>query len=146
MGQVTKLQVEYFLNAIDREFQIPLSQKCDLKGLAQKFYEYGTFFVEQSGDQIVSMVAGYTNDLSGKKAYVSVVGTLPEATGKGYATRLLKEFIQISTEKGMKEVHLYTVPTNIGAIYMYKKIGFEELYLEDESRPQDMHLVYYIKQ
>ncbi len=133
--------IENFLYKVDKSFPVPLSQKQDLSSLAQKFWERATLCVAWQ-DGICSMVAGYTENTVNNMAYISVVATLERAQGKGYASRLLREFIRIAEKKQQAAVHLYTHRENILAIKMYKKLGFVECMAEDESRRNDMHLIY----
>ena len=142
---VTLSQIETFLCAVDPLFPIPLSQKQDLTLYARKLYEKATLCVVCEGGEILSMVAGYTENLADDRAYIAIVATLPKATRNGYASRLVKEFIGICRKKTIKAVHLYAVPENIGAISMYRSLGFQYLQLADEPRKEDAHLIYCIE-
>lgn len=140
-----KAVVEQFFREVDRSFPVPLSVKQDLGEFAVKLCSKGTICTVMEGDRIISMAAGYTDNLIENMAYLSVVATLPEAQGKGLASKLVKEFIGICEQKGIGAVHLYAVPSNDAAIRMYEKTGFVPLIMEDEPRPDDAHLVYYLK-
>lgn len=138
------IEIERFLREVDCTFPIPLSQKQDLHEFAQKLHEKATICAECDGEKIVSMVAGYTEDIIDNTAYISVVSTSTAAQGKGLATNLVKEFIGICAHKNIAAVHLYTDRTNTAAIAMYQKIGFVEWRPIEEKRPDDVHLIYYI--
>lgn len=133
-----------FLKAVDKDFPIPLSEKQDLEALAKKFCEKATLCTKEENGEIVALVAGYTENLESNKAYISVVGTLEKARGKGYAKALVREFIDICKEKNIDAVHLYTVHANTAAVNMYKSIGFVEWKMENEPRKDDLHLIYYL--
>lgn len=143
--EITCEQLKVFLNAVDKDFPIPLSQKQDLTALADKFYQYGTLFAEVDGGKIVSLVAGYTDNVINDRAYLSVVATLEEGRGRGLAPRLVNRFIDFARSKGLNAVHLYTDKSNIVAIEMYKKLGFEVVCDDNEPRPDDVHFIYYLK-
>ena len=134
-----------FLQRVDACFPTPLSQKQDLATYARKLCEKATVCVELAEGEIVAMVAGYTDNLVDDKAYISIVATLPEAQGKGIASRLVESFIHRAAEKGVSAVHLYAVPSNIPAMRMYEKLGFVPFAVDGELRPGDAHLIYYIK-
>lgn len=142
--KITTEQIEEFLIKVDRSFPIPLSQKQNLHEFAQKLSEKATICARTEGGAIVSAVFGYTENVEHNRAYISVVATLPEARGKGYASELVRSFIGIAEEKGLDGVHLYAFPSNVGAIAMYERIGFRKVTLPDEPRPHDAHLVYSI--
>ena len=125
-------------------FPVPLSEKQNLSLFAVKLCEKATLCCSYENSEICSLVAGYTDNVPDNKAYISVVASLPSAQGNGYASALVKEFINISKRKGLGAVHLYAVESNTPAIRMYEKLGFERLAMENEPRPDDVHLIYYI--
>jgi mycothiol synthase len=90
------------------------------------------------------MVAGYTDNLVNGMAYVSIAATLPEARGKGLASSLMGEFMEICTRKGIPALHLYAVASNEPAMAMYRRLGFEIWDCPDEPRPGDAHLIKYL--
>ncbi len=138
--------IENFLKKVDFEFPVPLSQKTDLEAYAKKLKESATCCCKFDNGEIVSMVAGYTNNLTDNIAYISLVATLPEYRGKGFAEELVKEFILNCKEKKIIAVHLYTLDENEKAVNLYKKIGFEKYILENESRKSDLHLIYFLEE
>ena len=143
--EVTPAQIEAFLRAVDRTFPVPLSEKQELSAYARKLYEHATLCVVQVDDRIVSMVAGYTENLIDDRAYIAIVATLPEARGQGTARQLVREFIRICAEKRIRAVHLYAVPENTAAMRLYQSLGFRTLQLENEPRKTDAHLIYDIE-
>lgn len=142
---VTKRQLQVFLCKVDNLFPVSISQKQDIHQYACKLYNKATLCVEKIDNRIVSMVAGYTDNLEKNMAYIALVATLPEFKGKGLAMSLIRQFIDICILKSVTAVHLYTDRSNFAAINMYKKLGFEELLLKDEPRPNDLHFIYYLK-
>ena len=143
--RVTISQIEAFLKATDQTFPVPLSQKQDLSAYAQKLYEKATLCAAYAGEEIVSLVAGYTENLPDERAYIAIVATLPKARGNGLASQLIKELIGICRKKNIKAVHLYAVPDNIPAMNMYYALGFQDLRVADEPRKEDAHLIYYLE-
>lgn len=138
-------EIESFLREVDYSFPVPLSQKQDLHSFACKLHEKATICAERADGIIQSMVAGYTDNLENGLAYVSIVATLKAYQGHGTATKLVCRFLDICRDKGFRAVHLYAVESNVTAIEMYRKIGFVRYEMENETRPEDAHLIYYIK-
>ena len=134
-----------FLQAVDKSFPTPLSQKQDLGKLAEKFIDKATHCYAEEEGRIAALVAGYTENVTNDIAYISVVATLPEKQGRGLASGLVAEFISRARERGLRAVHFYTAQSNLGAIRMYRKLGFVEWIYESEPRPNDLHLIYYVK-
>lgn len=137
----TEQQIVEFLFSVDKLFPIPLSQKQNLVQYARKLEEKATICYElNENNQIISMVAGYTENLLNSMAYISLVATLPAYSGKGKATTLVQQYIEICRKKRIVTVHLYAAPTNITAVHMYEKLGFQCKNIKNEVRPDDLHL------
>ncbi len=143
--ELTPELIKTFLYKTDSQFPVPLSHKQDLSQFANKLYNQATLCVETNELEIIAMVAGYTDNLIDNIAYISVVATLCEYQGNGYASKLINKFIGFCKEKSIDAVHLYTDSSNNIAIKMYKQLGFTEWVVPNESRPKDKHLIYYIK-
>jgi|LSQX01.2.fsa_nt_gb N-acetylglutamate synthase-like GNAT family acetyltransferase len=140
MNKPTIKEIEMFLREVDKLFPVALSQKQDLTVLSEKLYDKADVFVVREDDKIVSMVAGYTENLSDNIAYISIVATRPDFQGKGYAAKLIKEFIVLAKQKNIPAIHLYTASKSIAG--MYYKLGFKDYTIINEPRPQDIHLIY----
>ena len=136
-------QIEEFLTAVDRQFPIPLSQKTDLGVFALKLLHCSKYktIINPNG-RIISAVFGYIHNTKNNIGYISVVATLPEYKGRGYATSLILDFLEDANKQGLRAVHLYTHAQNAIAIRMYQSIGFRVWDVIDEPRPGDVHLVY----
>lgn len=133
-----------FLIRVDHLFPVPLSKKESLLKLKNKLIGYGTLGIVRENNRIISLCAGYANNVSTKLAYISVVASLPEYAGKGYGKLAIRNFIGKARKKGMKAIHLYAVKDNIPAIRMYENLGFVDFILEDEPRPEERHLILYL--
>jgi len=135
-------QLETFLQCVDRDFPVPISEKQDLSRYAKKLWDKATLCAAYDEETIIALVAGYSENLCNGMAYISLVATLPQARGKGVATELVKDFLSVCKSKKVKAVHLYAVPTNTSAMSMYRKLGFRDYQMMDEPRPEDAHLIY----
>lgn len=132
--------------AVDYDFPVPLSKKQDLSAFADKLLEKATICYREENGKIVSLIAGYTNNIENNSAYISILATLEHARGHGYGKALLEEFVDICRAKKIDSVNLYAVKENTPAVLLYQKFGFVEYKMENESRPTDLHLIYYIKE
>ncbi len=143
---LTQNQIHDFLQKIDKDYPIPLSQKVNTEEYAAKLCEKAHMNVVINDGRVLSLVAGYTENLSNNIAYIALVGTLSEARGNGYAKKLVLNFIDDCRKSGISGVHIYTASGNEAAISLYQSIGFVNYVLENEPRPNDMHFVYWIKE
>ena len=137
--------LEKFLYDVDKSFPVPLSEKQNLKDYAKKLFSCATICAEVQNGEILSMVAGYTENLTDNIAYIAVVATIKAAQGRGLASKCVREFIEICKEKSINAVHLYTDTSNKPAKAMYQKIGFVNYNPKNEHRPQDAHFIYTIR-
>jgi len=130
-----------FLSEVDSDFPVPISQGVDLEDYTQKLLSKATLCIESDDDKILSLVAGYTDNLVNNLAYIAIVATVGDGRGKGYAKKLVKEFLEIAKSKNADGVHLYAVKTNVPAVNMYRDIGFE---LSDvQNIEEKYHFIYY---
>lgn len=143
MIRPTVAQLAQFLRRVDAMFPVPLSQKQNLDAFAEKLYEKATICAEMQQDEILALAVGYTEQVIENRGYLSVVATLPEGRGKGYASKLIRQFLTIAEGKQLSAVHLYADSSNAPALAMYRKLGFTEWQMPDEPRPQDVHFIYY---
>ena len=141
--KLTPEQIERLLNRVDQSFSVPLSQKQNLGEFAKKLFEKATLCVMMENGEILSMVAGYTDCVVDRMAYISVVATLSEAKGRGLATQNMEKFLEICRQKKLAAVHLYTTPDNRLALALYQKLGFDLWNQKNEARPFDVHLIRY---
>lgn len=139
-------QLEIFLRKVDRDFPVPLSHKQELSAYAHKLREKATLCAACVDGMIVSLVAGYTDNLTNGMAYIALAATLSQARGQGMAAGLVEEFLSICRQKKIGAVHLYAVRSNTPAMQMYRRLGFTELVLPDEPRPDDVHLIRYLEE
>ena len=121
----TKLDINEiisFLKAMDKEFPTPLSERVAL-------YQ----------NKIVGLLGGYCNNHETKKGYISVLIIDRAFRGNKISKHLLEDFIQKCKASGMKQIEVHTYKTNIEAIGLYEKFGFEKRKVSDEG------YIYYIK-
>lgn len=141
---MTLQKLTEFLKIVDRNFPVPLSAKVDLTEYAKKLIDRADLVAELSDTgQIQSLAAGYISSVDNNMAYLAVVATLPEVRGQGKAKKAVREFMTRCRLKNRKGIHLYAVESNVSAVNLYKSLGFERYFVEDEPRADDLHLVYW---
>ena len=85
-------------------------------------------------------------------AYLGGLAIHPAYAGKGFGLKMMQEVIGLANQQGYKRIELSVATENLGAIKLYKKVGFEEegimrkyTYLKREGRFLDELLMSYIK-
>lgn len=82
--------LEKILYAVDNSFPVPLSEKQNLKDYAKKLFSSATICAEVQNGEILSMVAGYTENLTGHIANMDC--DLFLVNGKAYILELNARF------------------------------------------------------
>jgi len=81
---------------------------------------------ESTGVKSSGQVIGYAFwHLVTDEVHVLKVAVTPAWRGQGVASRLLERCFTLSVEQGAKSAHLEVRPSNIAAIELYQKLGFE---------------------
>ena len=85
-------------------------------------------------------------------AYLGGLAIHPDYAGRGYGKKMMEEIIDLANQEGYKRIELSVATENLGAIKLYKKVGFEEegtmrkyTYLKSEGRFMNELLMSYIK-
>lgn len=139
-------QLYNYLQEVNMDFPIPLSEKSNLMELANKLFKYGTIKSVMEGEEVCGLVAGYTKQVINNMAYISIVSVKRKYRGQGIGSKLVKQFVCECKRKELSGVHLYTHNTNCKAIDMYKRIGFREEVNSDDTRKSDVHFSYYFEE
>ena len=134
-----------FLVKTDQLFPTPISQKTDLCAYAEKLHERADIVSCIDNDRLCGVAAGYITNSVSDMAYISMVAVLPGLQGRGIGAEMVRAFISRAEKAGKKGVHLYAVYSNMPAMRMYRKIGFEEYVIENEPLPDNAHLVYWMR-
>lgn len=131
-----------FLRKVDNDFRVPLSSKCSLDLYAHKIIENGHVicYFDEDDKSIISAIGFYCNDVIQGKAYISIMCSLPEARGFGFAKKLLSKTSRICQINNMNEIIAYSV--NPIAIHLYKSVGYEEISSSDENSLSTVKLSY----
>ncbi len=147
MSEIALKALRDFLYIVDKNFPVPLSEKVDLDEYAQKLTDKADLIADVSDNGVIqALLAGYINSVDEGMAYIAIVATLPEMRGQGRAEKLVRKFINKCREQNIKGIHLYAVESNAPAVRLYEKLGFEVYKIEDEPRPNDLHLVLWLKE
>lgn len=137
-------QVQEFLQAVDFDFPIPLSNKTTISALAEKNCSLGTLCCAHADGRISAMVAGYTNQVINNLGHISLVAARKDSRRCGLASGLIRDFLEIARNEGLSAVHVYTHKGNPSAIAMYFKLGFVLFHPKNAPRPNDVHFIYWL--
>ncbi|MBR1635443.1 MAG: GNAT family N-acetyltransferase [Lachnospiraceae bacterium] len=112
-------RIEKFLFKCDSSFKPALSERVDITQYAEKISRYAetVFFVHHEKDIAASSL--YCNRYP---AYITSVAVLPDYTGQGIGTSLIREAEQHCIQKRLKKIRLETY----GTVYLfYQTLGYE---------------------
>ena len=114
------------LHRCDDLFVPRLSERMDLDLYAEKIIDYSNRFEAWHKQELIGLVAAYTNDHESRIAYITNVSVLLEWQGQGIASRLLSDCMEHSGHNGFDGLVLEVHLSNMKAIALYQKLGFEK--------------------
>ena len=100
------------------------SRRVKPEEMARKFIVYGTVLELCENGSGIGFCSFYHNDKRNKRGYLSMIAVLPEAEGKGYAAKLIKEVERICRSDDMQRICLEVRNDNCRAIRFYQKHGY----------------------
>ena len=126
----------------------------EFKPIYEKLLEDGIKYVfeDENGTAIGMFKIFPWTHRSSHIAYLGGLAIHPDYTGKGFGVKMMQEIIELANQQGYKRIELSVAAENLGAIKLYKKVGFEVegvlrkyTYLKREQRFLDELLMSYIK-
>lgn len=121
------IELEKFLEEVDKCFPIPLSEKINIREYSKKAIEKGINFFAIDNEKIVGVCLGYANDFKEYKAYISTIAVLPEYRNLKVGQQLIVAFKDYCILNNMQSIQLFVHKENHGAIKFYQKSGFKEI-------------------
>lgn len=144
---VTKAELENFLQSVDKDFPVPLSQKTDLAILAEKLVGKADIFAKRVNGEVAGVAIGYITNSFSESSFLSIVAVKEKYRGFGIAKEVLANYLQAVRSAGsFYAADVYTKEENKIAVQMYKSMGFVEYHAKNEPRPNDLHLICYFKE
>ena len=125
INKASALEIYAHLERCSHLFTPPLNTYVDLNDYCKKLKSFASNFEIWENDKLVSLIAVYMNNLDSKTAFISNVSVEEKFQGLGLASKLLKNVIEESIQKGFEKIMLQVRPNNKNAIELYKKFGFE---------------------
>lgn len=115
-----------FLKKIDNSLPVALSARVDLVEFARRNLEKGYVFAVEDGEgELACAAIFYYHFRSETAAYLNLMATVSEYSGRGYATAVMDAMEAAAKRDGMTEFHLHTNDTNVAALSLYGKRGYE---------------------
>ena len=112
------------LKRCDSKFIPTLSSRLDIENYARKITSNAQTFEAWDNDEMVGLIAIYSNSTDRLRAFITSVSVLPDWHGKGIANQLLKNCILSMRNLGFKYIELEVVSRNEAAVALYLKYGF----------------------
>ena len=118
------------ISVCDSAFMESIMQRTDFPSLFKKIDNFAEFIVAYN-TEILGYAAVYTNNISDRTAYISLIAVRPEFQGKRIGYDLLNACIESAAKHNMKQIKLEVLRSNTNAIQFYKRNDF--YYLESCS-------------
>ena len=105
-----------------KSFQTPWSKESFYKEIKEN--TLAEYLVVVLGEDIVGFGGMW---LIMDEIHITNVAIAPEHRGKGYGTVLIKDMLKYARDKGFNHMTLEVRVSNVVAIALYKKFGFESV-------------------
>lgn len=109
------------------------NEEFSVKDYIHKLNAYGDLFLFIDKDEIMGVVALYSNDTINHTAYIPVLFVHPEFNGRGIANALLQKVKETSALNKMKWIRVNTWQKNEGAIRLYEKNGYKIINIDGSN-------------
>jgi ribosomal protein S18 acetylase RimI-like enzyme len=137
----TERNIFLHLTDCNNNFIPPLSERADLASYAKKIFENSVTFEAWNDDQLIGLVAAYLSGDDIRSVFITNISVTKEFTGKGIASRLLKNCIAHCAKNDYFVITLEVNRNNSQAITFYKKHQF----IQSETRGDNLILKLEIK-
>ena len=115
-----------FLEKIDKTLPVALSARVNLVKFARENLARGQVLaiLDEEGELACAAIFYYPFRAE-SAAYLDLMATVPAFTGRGYAKAVMDAMEAAARADGMTEFHLHTNDTNLAALSLYGKRGYE---------------------
>lgn len=118
------LRLVKYMEAMDQWFDPPIGSLVPLSGLVDKYLKFGKVLVILHDDQVLGMLAYYSNDMDARVGYISYVAIHPSLRGTGSAAMLMAECLRDMEASGMHTAHVRCDVSRPGIVGFYRNAGF----------------------
>lgn len=109
------------------------------------------FIFEENGESMGMFKLFAHTHRTAHVAYLGGLAIHPDCGGKGYGAKMTEEILALGKEMGFLRIELSTATTNLKAIALYEKLGFQRegilkkyAYLKSENRYLDEMMMAYL--
>lgn len=128
LSTISERQLVDFVRDMDQFFKPSIAARTDLNEYVQKLKSYGVLLGGLSADRkVCSLIGFYANDRSSRVAFITYLAVSPECQGKALAKSLVQRAMSLAALAGMKTIKVSTWAENIGALKLYRSLGFAEV-------------------
>ena len=147
---VKKEELLSFLETVDKDFPVPLSEKQNLAQLSEKLIQKADIFAKRIDGVLAGVAIGYITNSTTNLSFLSIVAVKKEFRGLGISKEVVSKYLQeVKKSADVRRLigaEVYTKLENKIAVQMYKDLGFVLYKPENEPRPNDLHLIYHVKE
>jgi len=123
------------------DFNPPLEEYVEnIDRYIEKIINNAERFELWDDEKLIGFLACYANNLKTKEAFITMISVLPEARGRGIATKLLGNAREHCKNEGFKALYLEVRVDNMGALRLYHRLGYLEQKREDKVAVMKLEL------
>lgn len=115
------------LTVLDVDYVPPLNAIVDIPKYVERLLKNAEVLVAVLDESDIGLIAVYANDIDTRTAFISSIGVMPAARGKGVGERLIDAAVKLCMQTGMKRLRLEVSIQNAPAAKLYRRCGFRLL-------------------
>ncbi len=125
MNLILQTMVREHLDELVKLEKICFSQPWSYQSLEEELSnDTAYFFTALDGEKVIGYIGLY---IVCESCFVSNIAVFPEYRRKGVATALIERACECAKEHGTDFISLEVRPSNVSALALYEKLGFEEM-------------------
>lgn len=125
MTRINHSLIYQLLMKVDSDFNPPLSLSLDLDEYSKRIASKAILFTCFNDKTLIALCAIYATDNEYLQAYLTLLAVDPAFRGGGVAKKLISEMEAYVLDAGFKYVKLEVYKTNVSALSMYRRFGYE---------------------
>lgn len=141
INKSTFQQVQAHLKQCSKYFVPELSSYVNIDDYSLKLFQKAIRVEAFIENDLIGLIAIYVNQEK-KESFVTNVSVLPQEAGKGVAKKLFKKTITRVKKMKVNIILLEVDSTNLNAVSLYQKVGFDTLRDNEEKIIMKLNLQY----
>ena len=140
----TASEDEIFTHLLEcnENFKPPLTDRVNIEEYSRKILKKSITFEAWFEHSLIGLIAAYFNESPVLSVFITNVSVLKDFMNMGIASELLRNCISYAKKENMAEINLEVNKESINAIGLYRKFGFLDDFVTNETFKMNLKLIH----